>query len=204
MFIRLKRWWLSVFGFLLQPREYTQPACVHTHTQTCTETPQLTHRGVQTFLRTTVPWYIPEPKLWLFLCLGVYMLRCGGQRLKLGVSPSSMLPYLFEAVHLTEPREDQCASLVGQNAQGSVFSLISLDMSLCVQLLYGHWRSTLKFSCLHGGDFANWAIHQDSELRATFTGMKRSTRYRPSLSNTVTCSRRHTWLAHDSQTSGPT
>lgn len=50
------------------------------------------------------------------------MLRCGGQRLKLGVSPSSMLPYLFEAVHLTEPRGDQCASLVGQNVQG--FSLL--------------------------------------------------------------------------------
>lgn len=49
---------------------------------------------------------------------GVYMLRCGGQRLKLGVSPSSMLPYLFEAVLLTEPRGNQCASLVGQNAQG--------------------------------------------------------------------------------------
>lgn len=121
--------------------------CVCTHIlRHAQRPPQLTHRGVQTLPRTTVPWYIPEPKLRLFLCLGVYMLRCGGQRLKLGVSPSSMLPYLFEAVHLIEPRGDQCASLAGQNAQGSVFSLISLDMILCVQLLYGHWRSTLKFS----------------------------------------------------------
>lgn len=182
---------------------YTTCVCAHTYSDMHRDPPAHTQRSSDPTKNNCTLVHTWAQAEVVFVFGGVHA-QVWRPDIEVRCLPSSMLPYLFEAVHLTESREDQCASLVGQNAQGSVFSLISLDMSLCVQLLYGHWRSMLKFSCLHGGDFANWAIHQDSELRATFTGMKRSTRYRPSLSNTPTCSRRHTWLAHGSQTSGPT
>lgn len=135
MLIKLKRWWLGVFSFSCNPGNiHNLRVCTHIHTETCTETPLFTSH-TEEFRPYQEQLYHGTYLSPSWGCFCVWGIHAQVWRAEIEVR---CLP-LFHATLFVwgfslNLEEINVLVWLARMLKGSVFSLISLDTSLCDQL----------------------------------------------------------------------